>query len=81
MKSVLNEKGITINPSGAGSHVPVIERKIQEVKKRVRAIINFLPYRLAQTLLAFLVFFCVSRINLVPHKTGLVNIFPFQGRL
>jgi hypothetical protein len=83
MKSILNEKGITLNPSGAGSHVPDIERKIQEVKQRVRAVINSLPYRLARTLLAFLVCFCVSRINLVPHKTGLINISPseaFRGR-
>jgi hypothetical protein len=83
MTSSLNEKGILVNPAGAGSHVPIIERKIQEVKQRARAIINSLPYRLAVTLLVYLTYFCVSRINLVPHKTGLTNISPteaFKGR-
>eukprot|EP01041_Mallomonas_annulata_P013615 gene13615-28917_t len=28
--------GITVNPTGAGSHVPVVERKIKQVKEKVR---------------------------------------------
>ena len=83
MTSDLNKRGIVVNPAGTGSHVPVIERKIQEVKQRARAIINTLPYKLAINLFVFLIFFCVSRINLIPHKKGLTNLSPaevFKGR-
>jgi hypothetical protein len=83
MVSILSQRGITLNPSGAGSHVPVIERKILEVKARARSIVNSLPYRLALTFIVHLIFFCVSRINIVPNKTGLSNLSPieaFKGR-
>lgn len=79
----LGLKGIVVNPAGAGSHVPVIENKIMEVKNRSRGIKNTLPYRLALFLITFLVLFCVSRINLVPHRAGLSNLSPaeaFRGR-
>ena len=33
MTQELNQRGIVVNPAGPGSHVPVIERKIQEVRK------------------------------------------------
>jgi hypothetical protein len=83
MTQVLNQRGIVVNPAGPGSHVPVIERKIQEVKQRARGIINTLPYKLAASLIVHLIIFVVSRINLIPHKTGLTNISPaeaFKGR-
>ena len=83
MTQLLNQRGIVVNPAGPGSHVPVIERKIQEVKQRARGIFSSLPYKLAAHLFVHLIIFCVSRINLVPHKTGLTNISPteaFKGR-
>jgi len=83
MKNDFNQRGIQLNPYGPGSHVPVIERKIQEVKQRARAIINSLPYKLAVSLISHLITFCVSRINLFPHKSGLSNISlteAFKGR-
>jgi hypothetical protein len=83
MTEDLMKEGINVNPEGSGSHVPVIERKIQEVKERARAIVNILPWRLALNLVPWLVFFCVSRINLIPHKSGLTSISPteaFKGR-
>ena len=60
MTQALNQRGIVVNPSGPGSHVPVIERKIQEVKQRARGIINTLPYKLAACLIVQLIFvdFC-----------------------
>ena len=54
----LHQRSITVNPVGAGSHVPVVERKIQEVKERCRAIVNTLPFRLALSLIPFLVMLC-----------------------
>ena len=83
MTQVLNLRGIVVNPAGPGSHVPVIECKIQEVKQRARGIINTLPYKLAVCLIVHLIIIVVSRINLVPYKTGLTNISPaeaFKGR-
>jgi hypothetical protein len=79
MTQELNQRGIVVNPAGPGSHVPVIERKIQEVKERARAIYNTLPYKLSNNFLPHLIQFCVTRINLVPHKTGLTNISPFEA--
>jgi hypothetical protein len=83
MTQQLNQRGIVVNPAGPGTHVPVIERKIQEVKQRARGIINTLPYKLAACLIVHLIMFVVSRINLVPHKSGLLNLSPaeaFKGR-
>jgi len=61
--------GIIVNPSGAGSHVPVVENKIKTVKERVRGHIGVLPFKLCIALLVWLVYYCVSRINLVPTST------------
>ena len=61
--------GINVNPSGAGSHVPVVENKIKTVKERVRGHIATMPFKLCVSLLVWLVYFCVSRINLVPTST------------
>jgi hypothetical protein len=75
----LNSRGIVVNPVGTGSHVPVIECKIQEVKERCRAIYNALPYRLAFSHLAYLVLFAVQRINLTPHRAGFANLSPMEA--
>lgn len=83
IKGDLGALGIELNPTGAGQHVGPIERKIEEVKERARGIKNTLPWLLALTLIPWLIFYCVSRINLVPHKTGISNISPaeaFSGR-
>lgn len=81
LKPELGALGIEMNPVGAGSHVGPIERKIEEVKERCRGIKATLSFRLALQLIAWLVFFCVSRINLVPHKSGLTNISPAEAFL
>jgi Reverse transcriptase (RNA-dependent DNA polymerase) len=61
--------GIKVNPSGAGSHVPVVENKIKVVKERVRGHLAVSPFKLCISLLVWLVYFCVSRLNLVPTST------------
>ncbi len=78
LSNELRDQGIQINQAGAGSHVGTIERKIEEVKERVRGIINTLPFRLTFNMLVFLVLFCVSRINLVPHKANAGLVSPAQ---
>jgi hypothetical protein len=65
---------VVVNTAGPGEHVPLIERKIRQVKERVRGILNTLPYRLAGSLLHWLVSFAVTRINLMPSKTGYINV-------
>jgi hypothetical protein len=47
LKTALNLAGIEVDISGAGGHVPVIERRIQVIKQRVRA---YMPHRLPYTL-------------------------------
>ena len=36
--------GINFNPAGPGEHVPVVERKIRQVKERVRSHVHALPF-------------------------------------
>jgi len=74
---LLNE-GILFNPAGPGQHVPVVERKIREVKERARGIVNSLPFRLMAILIPWLIIFVVSRINMMPHKNGYTNLSPFE---
>ena len=81
MTKELQDQGIEVNPAGPGMHVPVIEIKIKEVKERSRGIFHSLPFSLAASLIVWLVYFCVSRINLVPHKSGFANISPTEAFL
>ena len=75
--------GIKVNPTGAGQHVPVIENKIRQVKERVRAILNTLPFNLPSTMMKHLVSYAVSSLNMMPCGTRVDNISPreaFTGR-
>jgi hypothetical protein len=65
MTDYLQSIGITVNPTGAGQHVPVIENKIRQVKERVRAIINTLPFNLPATMIKHLVAHAVSRFDMM----------------
>ena len=62
--------GIRAEVNGSGSHAPVVERKIRTIKERIRGILNTLPYDLPMTLLKYLVYFAVSRLNLLPNESG-----------
>jgi hypothetical protein len=65
----LERAGYGINPAGAGSHVPTVERKIRTIKEeRVRAYLQSIPYTLTFSLLRYLVEFCVIMINLLPDE-------------
>jgi hypothetical protein len=75
----LRQRGIEVSTSGTGGHVQVVERKIREVKERARGILNTLPFTLPLFLLPWLVFFAVSRINLLPHKGGPHKTSPFEA--
>jgi hypothetical protein len=79
----LNQRGVNLNPSGPGQHVPLVEKTIRQVKERVRAHIASLPFSLNSTLLVWLVLFSVSRINLMPRSVRMDRHSPrdaFTGR-
>ena len=76
LRQELNEMGIVVNPSGAGSHAPRIETAIRVIKERVRGHISVLPFRLNMSLLVWLVYYCVSRINLVPTSSLSMRVSP-----
>jgi hypothetical protein len=72
LRDQLMQRGIIINVSAAGVHVPVVERKITVIKERVRGILATLPF----SLLKYLVAFAVS--NLIPANTHVSGISPKQ---
>ena len=83
MKDELGGLGVVVDTCGPGQHVPVIERKIQDVKTRVRAHVNTLPYVMTKLLLTMCVLFCISRLNMQPSRTSTLSISPveqFTGR-
>ncbi len=83
MAPTLNSKGIVVDTSGPGQHVPVVERKIQTIKQRVRCYENSLPCLMTKLILIMRVIFCVSRINMQPSRTSHDRISPleqFSGR-
>jgi hypothetical protein len=79
LTSELEAAGIIVNPVGPGQHVHPIERKIREVKEHARGIFNTLPFRLASFLLVWLLCFVVSRINMIPHRGGPVDVAPREA--
>jgi hypothetical protein len=69
---------ININPSGAAQHVPAIENKIRQIKERVRAVLNTLPFTLPGTRIL-----CSEMSNMMPCHSRVDSISPreaFTGR-
>ena len=60
--------GTALDSTGAGDAVTVVERKIRQVKEKVRAVVNTLPYNLTEKLEGWLVRYAVNRIVLVPTR-------------
>ena len=69
-QSRIGSEGTILDTTGAGEAVSVVERKIRQIKERLRGIINTLPYRLTEQLESWLVRYVVSRINLVPTRNN-----------
>jgi hypothetical protein len=83
LSSYLNGRGIKVNSTGKSQHVPQIERKIRQVKERVRSHISVLPFKLTKQMLLQLVLFCVQSINIIPQNTNDSKLSPkemFTGR-
>jgi len=83
LRNDLLNMGISVNIAGPEQHVPLIEVKVREVKERCRCHLSVLPYALPASFMEWLIYFCVSRINLFPTKNNLSRISPreaFTGR-
>ena len=78
MTTALNSKGIAIDTSGPGQHVPTVERKILTIKQRVRSYENSLPFVMTKLLLIWCVLFCIFRINIQPSRTSNERTSPLE---
>jgi hypothetical protein len=81
LTSEIEASSIAVNPSGAGQHVPTIERNIRTMKERARGILATIPYELPTTLIPWLVYYVVTRINIVPRRGGLDHLSPREAFL
>lgn len=77
-QSKLGEK---LDIGGAGTAVPVVERKIRTVKERIRAVINTLPFEITEKMEEFLVRGAVYSINLVPTRNSVEYASPREKLL
>jgi hypothetical protein len=76
----LNSLGVEVDVSGAGGHVPRVERRIQMVKERVRAYTHYLPFTMPLIVLSMCVLYVVSRLNYIPRAGGMSSRELFLGR-
>lgn len=72
----LTSIGTALDTTGASEAVTVIERKIRQVKEKVRAVINTLPYKLTEKLEGWLVRYAVNRIVLLPTRNSVEYTSP-----
>jgi hypothetical protein len=69
LRTEIEAKGITVNLTAKSEHVPEIERAGRQMKERVRGFWNTLPYKLTALLIIYLVYYCVSTINMFPKRS------------
>ncbi len=69
LRTEIEAKGITVNLTAKSEHVPGIERAGRQMKERVRGFWNTLPYKLTALLIIYLVYYCVSTINMFPKRS------------
>jgi hypothetical protein len=78
LKNWLMNKKIILNETSKNQHVPLIERKIKQIKERCRVHIAALPYNLPRIILENLVIYCVHSINIVPQTITEHSLSPFE---
>ena len=81
LTSEIQGSGITVNPNGSGQHAVVVERNLRTIKERARSIISSLAFVIASSLLPYLVYYVVCRINLVPRRGGIAHVSPRESFL
>jgi hypothetical protein len=73
--------GDRLDIGGAGTAVPVVERKIRTVKERIRAVINTLPFEITEKMEEYLVRGAAYSINLVPTRNSIEYASPREKLL
>ena len=78
-----HQLGVPIIPVAPGSHVGKVERKIRQIKERMRCVVTTLPYKLPLPFIPWLLYYCVTRINMLPSRLAVDRTSPreaFSGR-
>ena len=78
LREELEDRGIRVNATGAGQHVPVAENKIRQVEERGRCVLSSLPFKLPRPLIRWLIAFCTQRLNMVQHRTRADAAIPME---
>ena len=78
IKEDIEIMGVPCNYTGKDEPVPVAQSKIRRIKERARAIINTLAFSLPISLISFLIFFVVSRINMGQSTTSMQRATPWE---
>jgi hypothetical protein len=77
LKPFLNDLGITITSTPAGLHEKKMERYVQTIKARKRAVEAYLDYELPAKLELELYLYTIAKLNLLPNtQTGTMS--PYQ---
>lgn len=74
LKASIEGMGVQLEQSSKNEHVATIERAIRQIKERVRAYKNTLPYNITKEILVYLVYYLVSMINNVPRSTSVLEM-------
>lgn len=61
--------GVPVTLVGPNAHVHMVERQIRTIKERVRAVIYSLEWKLPYSLIKFVVYFCVIRLNQIARRS------------
>ena len=83
LSSYVEAKGLALNTTAKTEHVPELERAGRQLKERIRAFWNTLPFKLTALLIIYLVYYCVTTINMFPKSSAAVGVAPremFNGR-
>ena len=79
LREELEDRGIRVNATGAGQHVPIAENKIRQVEERGRCVLSSpLPFKLPRPLIRWLIAFCTQRLNMVQRRTRADAAIPME---
>ena len=78
LREELEDRGIRVNATSAGQHVPVAENKIRQVEERGRCVLSSLPFKLPRPLIRWLIAFCTQRLNMVQRRTRADAAIPME---
>ena len=83
VSDTIRELGAQCEQKPHGTHVEVAERKQRLIKERARCVIHSLWFKMSINLVVMLVYYCVSRINMMPtrrHENRMSSREAFLGR-